>query len=56
MWTHREKGIYYNCDEKFTRGHRRDEKNIYLLDVGSPPAHKICEDAQDPIDDQVDIL
>ena len=37
MWERREKGICYNCDEKFTRGHRCAEKKLYLLDVDSPP-------------------
>ena len=33
MQAGREKGICYNCDEKFTRGHRCAKKNLYLLDV-----------------------
>ena len=33
-----EKGICYNCEEKFTRGHRCVEQKLYLLDVDSPPA------------------
>ena len=55
MQAHIEKGIFYNCDEKYTLGHRCVEQNIYLLDVDSPFAPEICEDAQDPVDDQVDI-
>ena len=31
------------------------EKNLYLLDVDSPPALEICEATQDPVDAQVDI-
>ena len=54
MREHREKVIFYNCDEKFTRGHKCAEKKLYLLDVDSPPAPEIFYDAQDPIDDDVD--
>ena len=32
-----EKGLCYNCDEKFTRGHKCVEQKLYLLDVDSPP-------------------
>ena len=38
MWACREKGICYNCDEKFTWGHRCAEKKLYLLDLDSPLA------------------
>ena len=55
MWECREKGICYNCDEKFTQGHRCVEKKLYLLDVDSPPAPEIFYDAQDPIDDDGEI-
>ena len=55
MREHREKGICYNFDEKFTQGHRCVEKNLYLLDVDSPPAPEIFYDAQDPTDDDGDI-
>ena len=55
MWACRGKGICYNCDEKFTQGHRCSEQKIYLLDVDSLPAPKICEDAQDPVNDEVNI-
>ena len=51
-----EKGLCYNCDKKFTRRHRCVEQNLYLLDVDSLPTPKICEDSEDPIDDQVNIL
>ena len=51
MRVRREKRIYYNCDEKFTQGHRYVEKKLYLLDVDSPPAPEIFYDAKDPIDD-----
>ena len=44
MQTRREKGICYNCDGKFTWGHRCDEKNIYLLDVDSLHAPEIYDD------------
>ena len=53
MWERREKGLCYNFDEKFTQGHRFAKKNLYLLDADSLPAPKICEDAQDPVYDQV---
>ena len=55
MREHREKGLCYNCDEKFTKGHRCVEQNIYLLDVDSPPAPKFFYDAQDPTNDDGDI-
>ena len=55
MQEHRKKWICYNCDEKFTQGHRCADKNIYLLDVASLPSPKICEATQDPVDDEVDI-
>ena len=42
---HREKGICYNCDEKFTQGHRCVEQKLYLVDVDSPPTLEICEAA-----------
>ena len=51
IWKHREKGLCYNCDDKFTRGHRCVEQKLYLLDVDSSPAPKFFYDAQDPIDD-----
>ena len=44
MRERREKGLSYNCYHKFTQGDRYDEKNIYLLDVDSPPAPEICEE------------
>ena len=50
----REERICYNCDEKFTRGHRCVEKKLYLLDVDSLPTPEICEDAQDPVDGKVE--
>ena len=55
MWERREKGLCYNCDEKFTRGHRCVEQKLYLLDVDSPPALEIFYDAQDAIDVEGDI-
>ena len=55
MLAHREKGLCYNCDGKFTRGHQCTKQKLYLLDVVSLPALEICEAAQDPVDDQVDI-
>ena len=55
MQTCREKGICYNCDEKFTWGHRYAKKKIYLLDVYSPPTPEISDDAKDPVDDKDDI-
>ena len=55
MREHQEKGICYNCVEKFTRGHRCVEQNLYLLNVDSPPTPEIFYDAQDPIDDDGDI-
>ena len=54
MWEHRGKGICYNCDKKFTRGHRCVEQKLYLLDVDSPPAPKISDDDQDPVDAEGD--
>ena len=35
MWEHQEKGICYNCDEKFTQGHSCVKQKLYLLDVDS---------------------
>ena len=55
MWAHIEKGIFYNCDEEFTQGHRCAEQNLYLLDVDSLPTLEIYDDAQDPVDDGDDI-
>ena len=55
MWAHREKGLCYNCDGKFTPGHQCTTQNLYLFDVVSPPGLEICQAAQDPVDDQVDI-
>jgi len=54
MRVHREKGLCYNCDEKFTQGHRCVEQKLYLLDVDSPPKTKVYADAQDTVHDQVD--
>ena len=51
MWKRQEKGVCYNCDEKFTRGHRCVEQKLYLLDLDSPPTPKFFYDAQDPVDD-----
>ena len=51
MREHREKGLCYNCGEKFTRGHRCAEKKLYLLYVAFLPAPKNCEAAQDLVDD-----
>ena len=51
MQAEREKWICYNCDEKFTWGHRCAEKKIYLLDVDSSLALEIFEAAKDPVDD-----
>ena len=55
MRAHREKGLCYNCDDKFTQGHQCTEHKPYFLDVASPPALEICEAAQNLVDDQVDI-
>ena len=54
MQAHREKGICYNCDEKFSRGHRCVQQKIYLLDVDSPLASEIGEEVSDTMDDPVD--
>ena len=54
MQARREKGLCYNCDEKFSRGHRCVQQNIYLLDVDSPPASKIGEEVSDTMDAPVD--
>ena len=51
MRARREKGLCYNCDGKFTRGHQCTKQNLYLLDMVSPHALEICEVAQDPVDD-----
>ena len=45
MQARREKGICYNCYEKFTQVHRCSKEKIYLLDVDSPPAPEIFYDA-----------
>ena len=37
MRERQEKGLCYNCDEKFTRGHRCVEQKLYLLDVDLHP-------------------
>ena len=55
MQKHREKGLCYNCDGKFTQGHQCIEQKLYLLDVVSPPTLEICEAAHDLVNDQVDI-
>ena len=55
MWECREKGICYNFGEKFTWAHRCVEKNLYLLDVDSPPAPECFYDIQDPIANEDDI-
>ena len=55
MQERRENGLCYNCDEKFTWGHRCVEQKLYLLDVDSPPTPEIFYDAQDPTDDDGDI-
>ena len=55
MRERQEKGLCYNCDEKFTQGDRCVEQKLYLLDVDSPPAPKFFYDAQDPTDDDGDI-
>ena len=47
MQERQEKGLCYNCDEKFTRGHRCVQKKLYLLDVDSPPAREIFYDDGD---------
>ena len=36
-----EKRLCYNCDEKFTWGHKCVEQKLYLLDVDSPLAPEI---------------
>jgi len=51
MRARREKGLCYNCDEKFTRGHRCIEQKLYLLDVDSLPETKVFVDAHDAADD-----
>ena len=40
MRAHREKGLCYNCDEKWSRGHRCVQQKLYLLDVDSPPLNR----------------
>ena len=50
MQARREKGLCYNCDEKFNRVHRCVQQNLYLLDVDSPPASKIGEEVADVMD------
>ncbi|KAH9292048.1 hypothetical protein KI387_042763 [Taxus chinensis] len=37
MWAPKEKGLCYNCDDKWVKGHRCITQNIYLFDVESPP-------------------
>ena len=55
MWAHRENGLCYNCDDKFTQGHQCTEHKPYFLDVASSPALEICDGAQDLVDNQVNI-
>ena len=55
MRARREKGLCYNCDEKFTREHRCAKQKLYLLDVDSSPAPEIFYDAQDTVDVEGDI-
>ena len=43
MRAHREKGLCYNCDDKFTQGHQCTEHKPYFLDVASLPALEICD-------------
>ena len=51
MRAHRKKGLCYNCDGKFTRGHQCTEQMLYLLDVVSLPTLEICEASQYLVDD-----
>ena len=55
MQARREKRLCYNCDETFTRGHRCVQQKLYLLDVDSPPASDIGEEALYTMDAPVDI-
>ena len=41
----REKGICYNCDDKFTWGHQCTEHKPYFLDVASLHTLEICDTA-----------
>jgi hypothetical protein len=34
----REKGLYFNCDKKYSKGHKCDEKKIFYVD---------CEEEED---------
>lgn len=54
MQTHHKKGLCYNCDEKFTRGHRCVQQKLYLLDVDSSPKVKEYINAQDTRHDKVE--
>jgi len=37
------RGLCYNCDEKWARGHKCKEQKLFLMDVPSPPT------SQEPI-------
>ena len=54
MPARREKGLCYNCDEKFSWGHRCVQQKLYLLDVNSPHSSEIGEEASDTMDAPVD--
>lgn len=50
MKERREKGLCYNCDEKYTRGHRCKVQRIYLLDAskdeeGEPETEREKDDS-----------
>lgn len=54
MRVRRDKGLCYNCDEKWSRGHRCVQQKLYLLDVDSPPELEEYVDAQETVDDEVE--
>ena len=36
MENRQSKGLCYNCDEKYVKGHHYREKKLFHMDVGSP--------------------
>ena len=45
------KGLCYNCDEKYVRGHHCHEKNIFHIDVSTTPEIEYVDPYEPSVED-----
>jgi len=54
MEEHRKKGLCYNCDEKFVRGHHCTQQKLYFLDADAPNEEEYESATKEAIEEVLD--